>query len=88
MEWTVVGVIVTLVGLGAAIVPPIIKLNTSIVKLTDSNDRLSEKLTSMETSNTSEHRRIWTAVDKNHGHINDHETRISVLEDRERNEVL
>lgn len=83
MEWTVVGVIVTLVGLGAAVVPPIIKLNTSIVKLTDSNVQLSERIDAMKESNTSDHRRIWNAVEKNTEHIGDHETRLSVLEHKE-----
>ena len=33
MEWQIVGVIVTLVGFLAVILPPIVKLNSSITKL-------------------------------------------------------
>ena len=34
-EWGVAGVIIALVGLLATVVPPIIKLNSSIIKLPD-----------------------------------------------------
>ena len=34
MEWTVVGVLIALVGLGASIIKPIVTLTQSITKLT------------------------------------------------------
>ena len=50
-EWGVVGVIVTLIGLAAAIIKPIVQLNTNIVKLTVAVDGLKDAHTKMESDN-------------------------------------
>lgn len=40
MEWQIVTVIITLVSFGTAIIKPMLKLNSSIVKLTDAVESL------------------------------------------------
>ena len=61
-EWGVVGVIVTLVGLAAAIIKPIVQLNTNIVKLTDAVEGLKNAHTKMEESNTEEHKQLHERI--------------------------
>lgn len=80
-EWQVVGVLIALVGFVIAIVTPIIKLNTSIVKLSTLVDELGNKLTAMETSNSTSHDRIWTRLDDHSRELSEHDKRIARMED-------
>ena len=86
-EWGVVGVIVTLVGLAAAIIKPIVQLNTNIVKLTDAVHGLKEANGKLEKSNMEEHKQLHERI--NHrkkeneeldDRVADHERRIGILE--------
>lgn len=80
MEWTVVVVLIALVGLIISVLTPAIKLNTSVTKLSTLVDSLDGKLSSMESNNTEAHRRIWHELDAQKDLIGGHETRITVLE--------
>ncbi len=80
MEWTVVVVLIALVGLVISVLTPVIKLNTSITKLATLVDSLNSKLTANEANNTDAHRRIWTELDEQKGTLHEHDTRITVLE--------
>ena len=42
MEWQIVTTIITLVSFGVAVIKPILKLNSSIVKLTDAVEHESK----------------------------------------------
>ena len=44
MEWTTITVIISLVGLGAAVIKPIVSLTQSITKLTVVVERLEREL--------------------------------------------
>lgn len=86
-EWGVVCVIVTLVGLAAAIIKPIVQLNTNIVKLTDAVEGLKNAHTKMEADNEEEHKELHERI--NHrkkenedldDRVADHERRIGILE--------
>ena len=79
-EWQVVGVLIALVGFVASIVTPIIKLNTSIVKLSVLVDNLGNKLSSMEASNSASHDRIWNKLEEHGEELQDHDKRIIKLE--------
>lgn len=81
-EWQIVTVIVVLVGLGISVITPIIKLNTTITKLTTIVERLSGDVTDLTARNSKTHDRIFAQIDKNTDAINDHEKRITVLEDK------
>lgn len=69
MEWQIVTTIITLVSFGVAIIKPILKLNSSIVKLTDAVESLE--------LNGSE---IKTLVKENEDKLEDHEKRLIILE--------
>ena len=73
MEWTVVTVLVTLIGLFMTIGKPIINLQKCITKLQDSVDGLSRRLDKYEQK-----------TDKQDEILQDHETRITVLEQKQR----
>ena len=80
MEWHVVGVIVTLVGFLAVILPPIVKLNSSITKLNITMEHITQELGELKSDNHDSHRRLWDKNDEQDKAINDHETRITTLE--------
>lgn len=71
MEWQIVTTIITLVSFGVAIIKPILKLNSSIVKLTDAVESLE--------LNGSE---IKDIVKEHENKLDDHEKRIIILEQK------
>ena len=81
-EWGVVGVIIALVGLLAAVVKPIINLNASIVKLTDQVANILSGLEEFKKRYTSHLNELRAADEKQQKELNDHESRICVLEIR------
>ena len=88
-EWQVVSVLVTLAGLGVAIVTPIIKLNTNIVKLTASVNSLNEKYKAMDEDNDDEHRQLHERINHRKAEtdalktrVDDHEFRLDRLENK------
>ena len=85
-EWGVVLVLVTLAGLGGAIITPILKLNTSITTLIVTMENTSESLKQLTQANTSSHKRMQGEIDRHDIKISDHEVRITVLEKEKNNE--
>ena len=69
MEWQIVTTIITLVSFGVAVIKPMLKLNSSIVKLTDAVENL--ELSGSE---------IKTIVKEHENKLDDHEKRIIILE--------
>lgn len=75
MEWTVVTVIIALIGLFMTIGKPIITLDGSITHLQDAIDELREDI------------RVLTGrTDNQEEKLQDHETRISILEEKQKKE--
>lgn len=72
-QWEVVGVIVVLVGLVAAVAKPLITLNGSIVKLNATLDALVNR-------NHDEHNDINNTLEEHNSRISNHEGRIIRLE--------
>ena len=85
MEWTVLTVIITLFGFGAAVVTPLLKLNTNITKLTMTMSNVDEKLKSLDSANSKGHDRIWKELEDHGGSITDHEKRILKIENKKEN---
>jgi hypothetical protein len=79
-EWGVFGVIVALIGFAAAIIKPIVTLNTSITTLKNAIDALGKELEKQNEENRDSHDRLWRHDDKQDEQIADHEKRITVLE--------
>ena len=82
MEWQVVGVIVVQVGLAGSIIGPVIKLNSSITRLTVTMERLVKDVDVIKENSHDAHQRLWEKNDEQDKIINDHETRITSLEKR------
>lgn len=82
-EWAVVGVIVVLVGLVASVVTPMLRLNTTIVKLTVQLEHLDKLFKDALDQNARAHERIWSKTDEQDKRLDDHERRIVHLEDME-----
>lgn len=79
-EWGIVGVLITLFGFGVAVVTPIVKLNNTITKLSVAVENLIKQVNTIAADlgnlterNADTHQRLFTMV-------NNHETRITVLE--------
>ena len=75
MEWTVVTVIIALVGLFMTVGKPIITLNGSITHLQDAIDELREDI-----------KVLTSRTDSQEEKLQDHETRISILEEKQKKE--
>lgn len=87
MEWNVVGVLVTLVGLAVAVGGPVLKLNGSITRLTTLLQAIEHRLDEVEREARDQrahaaesHRRIWAHSDEQDERLEDHEKRITLLE--------
>ena len=92
MEWTVVTVIVALVGLFLTVGKPILKLNSTLTVLTtridaveNDNKKQSEDLKEQKRRAHESHKRLWDHNTMQDEQLRDHEHRLGVLErDNER----
>lgn len=79
-----IGVVVvalgSLLGTGVLIVKPILQVVKIMTELNESIKTLTEKFNKFEVNNHDDHKRIWLHNDEQDKEIQDHETRISVLE--------
>lgn len=75
MEWTVVTVIIALVGLFMTVGKPVITLNSSITRLQDAINELREDI-----------KVLTNRTDSQEEKLQDHETRISILEEKQKKE--
>lgn len=87
MEWTTVTVIIALVGLIVTVTTPLIRLNSNITRLTVILDGIKAELeeqkkalSAQKADSRESHRRLWAHNDEQDNTLNDHETRIRVLE--------
>lgn len=80
MEWTTVTVIISLVGLGAAVIKPIVSLTQSITKLTVVVERLERELDEQSEHSRESHRRLWDHNEEQDNRLDDHERRIHDME--------
>lgn len=87
-EWTVVGVIVTLVGLIVAIVKPLLTLNGSIVKLTEEVGNILSGLEAFKKRYVENLTELKTADKKMQEKLDNHEVRIVKLEEHRKGEKV
>ena len=87
MEWTTVTVIIALIGLIVTVTTPLIKLNSNITRLNvvldsirSELDEQKKALSAQKADSRESHRRLWAHNDEQDNTLNDHETRIRVLE--------
>lgn len=86
-EWTVVSVIIALVGLFFTVGKPVINLNNSIVLLnanvaqnTKELKEQKEELKEQKNNAIKSHDELWEKNEKQDEMLQDHETRIQILE--------
>ena len=79
-----IGYLITAVGsvlsVGAIVVKPILQVVKAMTALNESIKALTEKFNRFEVNNHDDHKRIWLHNDKQDEEIQNHETRIAVLE--------
>lgn len=80
-EWTVVGVVVVLVGLIGSVSSPLIKLNSNITKLTVAVDNFQRALDKLEGENRESHKNFYNRLDCHDKELAQHEQRIKALEE-------
>ena len=80
MEWTVVTVIVSLVGLLAAVATPIARLNSTIAKLTTQMEAFMNGLDEFKKRYTNQLQEFHKTHEDIYGKVNNDEKRITVLE--------
>ena len=80
MEWTTVTVIIALVGLGTAVIKPIVSLTQSITKLTVVVERLERELDEQSEHSRESHKRLWDHNEEQDNRLDDHERRIHDME--------
>ena len=81
-EWSVVGVIIALVGLFLTVGRPVTSLIQAIERLTTICNQLSAKLNKLESDNKDSHRRLWEHNDEQDERINEHKMKITDHENR------
>ena len=81
-EWTIVTVIISLIALVTAIITPIIKLNTTITRLTVVVDGIEKRYSGVSNLNTEAHCVINRRLDEHGEKIGEHDTAIAVLKEK------
>lgn len=81
-EWLVVSVLITLIGLVATVVTPIVRLNTTITKLTTIVDVVKDSIKELTSDNSEGHRRLWEHNAAQDEKLSDHDKRLDRMEVR------
>ena len=81
-EYTVVLVIVTLVGLFITVGKPIINLTTNIVELNSAVKGLQKTVDKLEKKQEEDNVKVWERLRKGDSKFDNHEKRITVLEEK------
>ena len=83
-EYTVILVIVTLVGLFITVGKPILSLNSNIVELNRAVKSLQKTVDALEKKQRDDNSRVWERLDKGEKKFDNHEARITKLESEEK----
>ena len=79
-EWTVVTVLLAIIGLFFTVGKPVIKLNTSLVTLNARLERMEKDSEKESTRNKESHECMQKEICEHDRAITDHERRIGILE--------
>ena len=80
--WGVFGVIVAIISFGVLVGTPLIKLNSTITRLSTVLDTLEKRFCKEQEDNKEVHRAIWDKCEEHEDKLGDHETRIKVIESK------
>lgn len=83
-ENEMIGVIVialgTILGVGVVVVKPMLQVVRSITELNESIKSLARNFNVFETNNNNSHKRIWDHNEEQDKQLQDHETRLRLIE--------
>jgi hypothetical protein len=79
-EWTVVMVIIALVGLIAAVVTPVGRLNATITRLTVTVEGLEKNFDAMTNKNSEGHGKLWDRLSEHDEALTGHGERLTAVE--------
>ena len=82
-EWGVVTVLIAVAGLFATVGAPVLKLNSTITQLKVLLDDLRNEFNRSQQRSHETHTRLWQRGDYMEERLNDHESRITRLEEKE-----
>lgn len=82
-EWGVFGVIVAVVGLVITIMGPVVYVTKTLSKLTAVTEQMQSKQLDDQKLNMQSHDKLWAHSNEQDVKLNDHETRIRILESEE-----
>ncbi|MGN0693725.1 MAG: hypothetical protein ACI4LK_02300 [Lentihominibacter sp.] len=81
-QWEVFIAITLIVGFLATVITPIVKLNGTITELTSQVKLLTKTLDEYKESNAKSHDRIWKELNAHDDTLNNHETRLIMIEQK------
>ena len=79
-EWTVVLVLVTLLGLVSTVAKPVLRLNSAITRLTSRLDSIAADLQELTVRNAQSHDRLWERAREQETLLQEHFRRLASLE--------
>lgn len=83
MEWTVVTVVAALIALVGGVLTPVLRLNTSITRLSACVERLQDSVGDITRRNRETHHQLFCRQQEQEAALGDHETRLKLLERKE-----
>lgn len=72
----------TILGVGVTVVKPILEVVKTMTELNESIKNLADKFNMFDVANTEAHKRLWRHNEEQDEKIQDHETRIILMENR------
>ena len=81
-EWGVFGVISAIVVFGVCVGAPLLRLNSTITRLSTVLSMFQKQVDEDKKTNAEEHIAIWDSVEKQGERINEHDTDIAVLKEK------
>ena len=81
-EWGVFGVIAAIVTFGVCVGAPLLRLNSTITRLSVVLNLFQKQVDCDKTANSEEHIAIWDEVEKQGDMLNKHETEIAVIKEK------
>ena len=79
-EWSIVSVLVVIIGLFCTVGAPIIKLNTNITRLNASLEATQRDQAKLEQDNHDAHKRMWDHNDEQDKMLEEHRIRLHDLD--------
>ena len=81
-EWGVFGVIAAIISFGVCIGAPLLRLNSTITRLSVVLDIFQKQVDCDKKANNEEHVAIWDTVEKQGETLNEHEIEIQLIKQR------